>query len=140
MDLFLDWNRDFILTPGGDLQTAQGWDQTRQRIVRKVLTNSHQQLPDGTFTQADYIFQPEFGLGLGAQVLQLFSKFKAPNAATHSFRQKVTQAVLSEPPPVDPGTPPVIRFSDPQYRTKEIFITVFLNAGRQGQIVIRSGT
>lgn len=68
--IFLEWGGDFITTPSGSIQVAVGWDQIRQRIVRRVITNPAEQLPSGVFTPPDYIFHPTYGLGLGSMVDQ----------------------------------------------------------------------
>jgi len=52
-DLFHQWGSDLSLSPTGDLALANGPDLTRQRVLRRLLTN-----------QGDYIWQLDYGAGL----------------------------------------------------------------------------
>src|SRR5690242_12084376 len=70
---FLEWNDDLKITPNGSIQIADGWDTVRQRIIRRIITNSAEELPDGTFTPPDYVWDPAFGIGLGSMVDQPFN-------------------------------------------------------------------
>ena len=66
--LYLDWGGDFVLTPNGSVQMANGWDEARQLTVRALLTNPATQLPTGEQVPPDYVFDPEYGAGLGLYV------------------------------------------------------------------------
>jgi len=130
MDLYLDWNSDLLLTPSGSVQTAVGWDQIRQRVIRRVITNSAQQLPDGTQTQADDVFATDFGLGMGKMVDQDFDdEFLA------ELERRITLGVL-EDSDVDTSIPPSIVFLQPNPSTLRISVTVTLLTGQQGQIAL----
>ena len=127
-DVYLEWNNDLVLTPNGDVQTATGWDEIRQRIVRRLITNSARTLPDGSTTAPDYVFHPGYGEGLGALVGQNpDSQFAAAVTA------RINAAVLVDTA-VDPGAVPVVSFSQPQPGTWIVYIKVNL-ANRQSGIV-----
>lgn len=127
-DLYLEWNSDLVLTPSGSLQTAINWDQTRERIVRHMITNSAQTLPDGSMTPADYVFAPSYGIGLGSMVDQ------NPTASfLTSLKQRINQAVFSDAT-VNPGYSPNISISTPNPSTFQIFISVLLINGQPGEV------
>ncbi len=48
---------DLALSSGGDLATVSGLDLSKQRVLRRLLTNP-----------GDYIWRPTYGAGLPAQV------------------------------------------------------------------------
>jgi len=58
-DAGLLWNTDFSAGPTGDLATVSGTDLGQQRVLRRLLTNA-----------GDYIWQPDYGAGLGQLVGQ----------------------------------------------------------------------
>jgi phage baseplate assembly protein W len=53
-ELWHQFGSDLSLSATGDLLTASGSEQTRQRILRRLLTNP-----------GDYIWHPDYGAGLG---------------------------------------------------------------------------
>lgn len=126
--LFLEWGDDLKLMCRTSLQTAVGWDEVRQRIVRRIVTNPSQQLPDGTFTPADYIFDQNYGAGLGAEVGQDFN-----DADLAVIRQKITQGVLADAA-VETSIPPSISFAHVNPSTVDIIVSVTLLAGGAGEI------
>jgi hypothetical protein len=127
---WLDWQRDFLLTPSGSIQTAAGWDTYRQRVVRRIITNPAQQLPDGTFTPADYVFVPTFGEGLGSLVDQDFS---ADNLA--DTERRISLGVLADSETLT-SVPPNIIFQRPSVSQVNIFISVATVSGQSGTIAI----
>jgi hypothetical protein len=127
-DIYLEFNSDLILTPSGSIQTAIGWDQVRERIIRNLITNSAESLPDGTFTPADYIFEPSYGLGMGALVDQ-----NPTPAFLQDLKRRINQAVFTEAQ-VDPGTVPTIIVQQPVPDTYQIFISVALVDGTVGEV------
>lgn len=130
MDVYLEWNADLVLTPSGDIQTAVGWDEVRQRVIRRMITNPAQQLPDGTQTQPDDVFAPDFGIGMGRMVDQDFSQeFLA------EMERRVALAVL-EDADVDTSIPPNIIFVQPNPSTLQINVTVTLLTGQTGEIAL----
>lgn len=56
-DLSLEWGADLELTADGDLKLVNGSDETRQSIIRRLLTNT-----------GSYIWAPEYGAGLPARI------------------------------------------------------------------------
>ena len=133
MDLYLEWNGDLVLTPNGSVQTAVNWDQARERIIRSFLTNSAQQLPDGSYTPADYVFDITFGEGAGALVDQ-----NPDQAYILGLTQRMRQAVLSDAS-ADPGQVPVIVITQPEPDTYQVFVSVPLIDGTQGSVSITLG-
>lgn len=125
---FLDWNNDLILTPNGSIQMAEGWDEIRQRIIRRAITNSATTLPDGSETAADYIFHTGYGEGLGALVDQ------NPVAQFWSSLQQAIVAAAQQDVMVDPGSVPVINFARPRPDTYIVYIQVKLLTGQPGTI------
>lgn len=130
-DFYLDWNSDFRITPNGSLQTAVGWDQVRQRIVRRIITNSSQLLPDGTRTPADYVFDPAFGIGAGALVDQ---NVDADYIA--GLERRISRGVL-EDSAVESTTPPTIQYVQPNNETFWAVVSVLLKSGVPGQIALQ---
>ncbi len=56
-DVYHVWGGDLATGPSGDLVIAFGSDLGQQRVLRRLLTNP-----------GDYIWQPDYGAGLGAYV------------------------------------------------------------------------
>jgi hypothetical protein len=128
---WLDWQRDFLLTPSGSIQTAVGWTAFRQRVVRRIITNPAQQLPDGTFTPADYVFVPSFGEGLGSLVDQDFS---ADNLS--DTERRISLGVLADSQ-TETSVPPNIIFQRPNVSEVDILISVATVSGQSGTIAIK---
>jgi hypothetical protein len=132
LDFYVDWNSDFIVTPSGSIQTAVGWDRVRQRIIRRIITNSQQKLPSGVSTAADYVFHPDFGLSGGALVdADLSEDYIA------KLEQIISQGVL-EDADVDSTTPPTIQYSRPNNETLWE-VSVILKSGVPGQLALKYG-
>lgn len=132
--LFLEWNQDLLLTNSGSVLMAAGWDEVRQRIIRRFLTNSSLPLPDGTVTPPDYIFDSSYGLGAGALIDQ------NPDATwTGQFTRRMREAVVADAA-VAPGALPSITITKPQIGTVQVFVTVQLISGMSGQFSMTIGT
>lgn len=136
VSLYLEWNGDLVLTPNGSVLMAGGWDEVRERIIRRFLTNSPLPLPDGTSTPPDYVFDPSYGLGAGALIDQ------NPNAAWRAdFTRRMRQAVVADAAAA-PGALPSISIRTPQIGTIQIFVGIQLISGQQGtfSMTLASGT
>ena len=130
VDLYLDWSQDLQITPGGQVRTATGWDQIRQRILRRLITNSAQTLPSGISTPADYVFDPAFGLGMGALVDQDLTR-----QYIEELKQRIYNAVMVDQD-IDSSSPPQVSFSQPTPDTLRIIISVLLANGQSGNLSI----
>lgn len=123
---YLEWGGDLVLTPNGSVLMAQGWDEVRERIIRRFLTNSALPLPDGTTTPPDYIFDPLYGLGAGALIGQ------NPDAAfLTGFTRRMREAVVADAA-TDPGSLPSIKVTRPYIGALQVFVTIQLISGQQG--------
>ena len=131
MDFYLDWNSDFVITPNGSIQTAVGWDQVRQRIVRRIITNKAQTLPSGVKTPADYVFHPGFGLSGGALVDENLNEEYIAN-----LESVISQGVL-EDADVESTTPPTIQYSQPNNETLWVIVSVLQKSGVPGQLALK---
>lgn len=132
-DFYLDWGGDLLLTPSGSIQLAVGWTQTRQRIIRRIISVPAQQLPDGSYTIATNMFDQAFGIGLGADV------DKSINQDYESMiERKIAQGVL-EDEDVNTSIPPSIVFQRPTPSSLWIIIGVTLISGQPGTISIKIG-
>ena len=77
-DLSHEFGADLLAGPTGDLAVAEGAAQGRQRVLRRLLTNP-----------GDYIWQPEYGAGLG--------RFVGSPAAPERIRAVVRSQIFREP-------------------------------------------
>jgi hypothetical protein len=125
---FLEWGGDFVVTPSGSIQIAQGWDQIRQRIIRRIVTNPAQQLPDGNFTPPDYIFHPLYGLGLGSLVDQNFD-----DSFTKDLEGRITAGVLADSQ-VDQSFVPTFQYYRPNPGSLVVVVTVVASGVGPGLI------
>lgn len=123
MDLYLEWGNDLVLSPSGSVSAAVGWDQVRERIIRRVLTNPAQTLPDGSTTSADYIFDPSYGIGGGALVSQ-----NPTQGFLADLKKRIRAGVLADSA-VAPGSDPQILIRQPASNTFTIYVGVLLSNG-----------
>jgi phage baseplate assembly protein W len=77
-DLSHEFGADLEAGPTEDLAVAQGAAQGRQRVLRRLLTNP-----------GDYIWQPDYGAGLG--------RFVGSPAAPERIRAVVRSQIFREP-------------------------------------------
>jgi phage baseplate assembly protein W len=77
-DLSHEFGADLLAGPTGDLAVAAGAGLGRQRVLRRLLTNP-----------GDYIWQPEYGAGLG--------RFVGSPAAPERIRAVVRSQIFREP-------------------------------------------
>ncbi len=83
-DLALEFGGDLAVGPTGDLQLARGPDLTRQRVLRRLLTNT-----------GSYIWQLNYGAGLGTFV----GKAGAPAAVAGIVRTQILREAAVAPTP-----------------------------------------
>ena len=132
-DFWLDWQGDLILTPSGSVQQATGWDRIRQRIIRRIITNAAQLLPNGNYTVADNVFSMFYGIGLGAMVDKAFDA-----DYQSAIERKIAQGVL-EDEDVDSTIPPSIQFVTTSQNARWIIIGLTLITGQSGTISLFAG-
>ena len=62
-DLYQYFGDDIAASATGDLQPVAGIERGQQRILRRLLTNPREVLPDGSVLPPDYIFHRNMGRG-----------------------------------------------------------------------------
>lgn len=130
---YLEYNGDLVLTSNGSVLMATGWDEVRERIIRRFLTNPALPLPDGTTTPPDYIFSPLYGLGAGSLIDQ------NPDATfLTEFTRRMREAVVADAA-TSPGALPSISISTPQIGLIEVYVGIQLISGQQGSFSIQFG-
>lgn len=87
LDLSHVWSSDLSANSGGDLATVTGSEVGQQRVLRRLLTNP-----------GDYIWQPDYGAGLGSYVGEPVSP--ATIAATIRSQMYKEASVAHDPEPV----------------------------------------
>jgi hypothetical protein len=113
---------------------ATGWDEVRERIIRRFLTNSALPLPDGTTTPPDYVFSPFYGLGAGALIDQNpDANFRA------NFTRRMREAVVADAA-TSPGALPSINISTPMIGLIQIYVGIQLISGQLGNFSITFGS
>ena len=87
LDLSHVWSSDLSAGSSGDLATVTGSEAGQQRVLRRLLTNP-----------GDYIWQPDYGAGLGGYVGGLVS----PSAIAATIRSQMYKeaCVAHDPEPV----------------------------------------
>lgn len=86
-DLYHFTGGDLDSSSTGDLRTASAGNRTKQRILRRLLTNP-----------GDYLFHPEYGAGLGKKIGE--AVISGEWKALISGQMLLEEAVASHPPPV----------------------------------------
>jgi hypothetical protein len=123
---YLEWNGDLVLTPGGSVLMCTGWDEVRERIIRRFLTNCAIRLPDGSTTPPDYVFSPLYGLGAGALIDQ------NPDAQWRdNFSRRIREAVAADSA-TDPGSSCSIKITTPQIGIVQVYVGIQLISGQRG--------
>lgn len=111
--LYLECNGDLKLSQQGGLVLASGWDELRQRILRRIFTNPLMR-ENGQIVPPGYIFHPEYGLGLGFVIGQTFNdEFKS------QLTQRIKQGILDDSE-VDKSVLPTISIRDTGFRRFEV--------------------
>lgn len=131
--LYLEWNGDIVLTPNGSFLMAKGWDEVRERIIRRFLTNAALPLPDGSTTPPDYVFSPSYGLGAGALIDQ------NPDAQFMAELTRRMREAVAADAATDPGALPSIKVTKPMIGVIQIFVGIKLAGGDQGSLSLTFG-
>lgn len=132
--MYLEWGGDFVVTPNGSLQWASGWDEVRQRIERRIITNPLEVLPSGEAVPPDYIFDTNYGLGYAKLVNQNLN-----NTMLSTIKQRAYQGVTVDDA-VSGAYPPQISLYSPIPGELILVLGVTLKTGEQGQIAISSSS
>jgi hypothetical protein len=95
MEIYQDFGNDLVVTPTGDLQTADGITLSNQRIIRRLLTT-----PISVANPPDYLQNPTYGAGLPQFIgrintTQTYNEIKG--LITSQMYQETT--VAQTPPP-----------------------------------------
>jgi hypothetical protein len=130
MDLFIELQSDFLLTANGDIVAAEGWDEVRQRIERRIFTNPAAAQDNGAVIPADYIFDPEYGLGARAAVGNTFTQ-----QMIAAFTQRIYEGVMVDQG-VNNNVPPVITVKQVNPQNVEFSIQVTLATGLAQTILL----
>lgn len=85
-DIYQQWGSDILLSSTGDILLAEGAEEGRLRVLRRLLTN-----------QLDYIWHPPYGAGLPAQIGETTSS--AEIEAIVRRQMFYEPAVARDPPP-----------------------------------------
>ena len=131
--LFLEWGGDLIVNQLGGLQLAVGWDEVRQRIIRRCLTNPKFKLQSGRDVPAGYIFHTDYGVGMRSMVDELITK-----SLIVLLEKKVHQGVKIDQG-VDATAAPTIEIRSPIVNTLQVAISVRLKNESFGKIAFTLG-
>lgn len=92
------WNGDCSAAANGDLLTASDSERSKQRILRRLLTNPAQKDAAGNVVvPGDYIFHPDYGAGLPRMVGSLATP--AEIRARIRGQMLLETSVARSPPP-----------------------------------------
>lgn len=90
-DIYHFTGGDLEEAPTGDLRTVKGSERTKQRILRRLLTNP-----------GDYVFHPQYGAGLAKKIGEAVNPGE--------WKALITGQMLLEES-VDSNPPPAIRLT-----------------------------
>jgi hypothetical protein len=125
-DLYLELGNDFVITNNGDLQLASGWDLIRQNFERFVFTQPQSTDFRGNPVPADWIFEPNFGLGAGSLLGENYNQ-----NTLNKLQQSVYQGALTASTG-NSNTPPVVTVTSPN--SQEVVANVVITpSGGQSQ-------
>lgn len=104
-DIHHQWGSDLVIGATGDLLSVAGSEATRQRVIRRLLSN-----------QTDLLFQPDYGAGLPARIGTLLDtgSLDAAVRAQMGAERGVAQDPMPEvsTAPFAHGATVVIRYRD----------------------------
>ena len=128
---YLEYNGDFVVAPSGGRVQASGWDEVRQRIIRRFFTTPRLRLPDGTLTPPDYFFDPAFGVGARVYVGQ-----NPTPQMLADIRQAMLAACTSDIA-TSKSIPPEVTVRATAQHIFFVIARVTLDSGQQGTIVLQ---
>lgn len=131
VDFFCEFGGDILTDQHGGIVAATGWDEARQFIERVLLNNPQETLPSGKFVPPDYIWHPEFGLGLK----KFLGERMIPDILA-SMRIKCIQSVLTSVAVAQTPPPIVVIEPNPVQRSMLIYIDVFLKNQTQNTVAL----
>ena len=103
MDLSLPWGSDLAIGPNGDFKGVTDDAATKERIVRRLLTNPIGLDSNGTeVAECDYHFHPNYGAGTRRYVHGVITQ-----ELQQTVQQRVTDQALQEPSVVATPAPVV---------------------------------
>lgn len=85
-DLEQMWGNDLTLTPSGDLVLVDGDDLTRERLLRRLMTNVQ-----------SYIFHPTFGAGIPKRIGDTLDANLIMGVVSSQVRKEATVATSPAP-------------------------------------------
>lgn len=115
VSIYLEFGQDFIINPNGGLQTAVGWDEVRQYIERFLLTNSQTLEPSGVYVLPDYIFHPNYGLGVLALVGELILPTEIANLESLCLQAVAAMTDANGNPIISNNPPPQVTVIQQQH-------------------------
>jgi hypothetical protein len=91
-DIWNEWGSDLVLGPRRDLLAVDGSEATRQRVLRRLLSNP-----------TDLIFNPDYGAGLPSRIGELLETAALDGAVR---AQMSAEAGVSQDPAPEVTTTP----------------------------------
>jgi hypothetical protein len=128
--LFLENGSDFVLNSAGGLLLAEGWDEIRQRIERRIFTNPQSFQTSGAPVQPQYIFDTTYGLGAGTVIGDNWT-----DQAINAFTDKIIAGVIQDQG-VNGSVMPTVQSTVLPNHTVEFQIQVTLINGLQNTITL----
>lgn len=123
IDLAQFFGNDLSVSPTGDIAPASGVVRGQQRILRRLLTNPQGTAPDGSATQADYIWHPDYGAGLAQWIGKTLDVAKITAVIRGQILMEDSVAKKPEPvitvTPISTGLSCYIKYTDAQSNTPQ---------------------
>lgn len=113
MEIYQEFGNDLVVTPTGDLQTADGVDLSNQAIIRRLLTT-----PIAVSNPPDYLQQPTYGAGLP----QFIGRLDTPQLY-NEIKGLIIAQILLEPTVAQVPPPEVELNITPEYLEGRITYT-----------------
>lgn len=124
--LSLDINGDIDISPSGGIATADGDVYSRQRVIRRLVTNMRVVQDDGSILDPDYVYDTTYGTRLGRAV------GAAPTQSDLDLIEQSVRTALAAEDTVLQSSPPVINFT---IVSDGIRVAISYTAAQSGQPV-----